>query len=46
MTFRSCGGSGGPVMSDGPEIIGFVCICSVVSVYGPENGDIGSVLMV
>ena len=32
MHFGSCGGNGGLVMADGPEITGIVCVCGVVSV--------------
>ena len=39
MKFGSFGGSGGPVMKDGPEMVVFVCVCSIVSVYGPEKGE-------
>ena len=39
MNFGLCGGNGGLVMKDGPEITGTVCVCSVVSVYGLEKDE-------
>ena len=39
MNFSSCGGNGGLVMEDGPEITGIKCVCGVVSVYGLEKGE-------
>ena len=38
MTSSIFGDDGGLVMRDGPEMFGFVCVCGVVSLHGPENG--------
>ena len=45
MTSSSFGGSGGPEMSDGPEIVELWCGCGVVCVDGLVKSDSVSVLM-
>ena len=45
MTSSSFGGSGGPEICDGPEIIELLCGCGVVCVKGLVNGDSVSVSM-
>ena len=45
MNFDSLGESGGLVMRDGPEMIVFVCVCGVGSVYGLEKGKFICVLI-